>query len=107
MIDWQELCEGALNQSKTEKYANFSDVFPTDYDVDEDPFGDFVPKLYTIDTRSGQVWHATTLLHVLYIMPLILQIHAFERTRCDVCVLAHVELKARTYVTWVMHEAFM
>jgi hypothetical protein len=55
MLDWQELCEGALNQSKTERYADFSDTFSADYDVDEDPFGDFVPKLYTIDTRSGQV----------------------------------------------------
>jgi hypothetical protein len=69
MLDWQELCEGALNQSKTEKYADFSDVFPTDYDVDEDPFGDFVPKLYTIDTRSGQVCMLyNTFVYILYYM---------------------------------------
>ena len=55
MLDWQELCEGALNQSKTERYADFSVTFIAVYVVDEDPFGDFVPKLYTIDTRSGQV----------------------------------------------------
>jgi hypothetical protein len=78
MHDWQELCEGALNQSKTEKYADFSDVFPNDYDVDEDPFGDFVPKLYTIDTRSGQVWHATV-HYATYLANTL-----FERTRCDV-----------------------
>jgi hypothetical protein len=60
MIDWQELCEHALNESKKEPYASFHDAgnsnyFQQDYDADEDVYGDFVPKLYTIDTRSGQV----------------------------------------------------
>eukprot|EP00611_Tribonema_gayanum_P003849 TRINITY_DN13081_c1_g5_i1.p1 TRINITY_DN13081_c1_g5~~TRINITY_DN13081_c1_g5_i1.p1 ORF type:complete len:963 (+),score=241.38 TRINITY_DN13081_c1_g5_i1:230-2890(+) len=51
----EDMIEHALGQSMGEQYAEYRGVFPPDYNVDEDPFGDLVPRLYVLDTRSGQV----------------------------------------------------
>ncbi|KAG5180591.1 hypothetical protein JKP88DRAFT_279466 [Tribonema minus] len=63
----EDMIEHALGQSMGEQYADYRGVFPPDYDVDEDPFGDLVPRLYVLDTRSGQTVAILTAPEAVYV----------------------------------------
>lgn len=54
---WEDMAENALGGGTRDQYASWEGPppsFPVDYDVDDDPFAQTVPRLYLLDTRSGQ-----------------------------------------------------
>ena len=54
------MCEAALGDSPAAPYCDWCELLPPEYDADEDPFGDFPPKLFVLDTSSGQVSYTTS-----------------------------------------------